>query len=415
MTAPAGTREDAASTGPAPAPRAGDARVDALLQLVQEQLGMDAAFVNQFVGDTGHFRNVTSVEPIALRAGSTAPREASYCQLIVDGEIDGVLPDVAHHRLVRSAPSTQDLGIAAFIGVPVTRRDGSLYGTLCVYAHSARPELGERDETVLRAAARMLSVVVEEEEADERRRAGQLARLDTLLASGGPDLVFQPLTELSTGVTVGFEALSRFAEGTPDAWFDMARSIGATSRLELAALDQAVLALGSAPGYVAVNISAATVMAPGFEDHVGHLPLERLVLEITEHEPVEDYDALTRSLRGLRDRGLRLAIDDAGAGFASMRHVIALEPDIIKLDISLVRGIDDHLGRQAFAAAMAAFASKIEATTVAEGIETAAELAALRDIGVELGQGFHLARPAPVPTPVAARPGLFDGVRSTGV
>jgi EAL domain-containing protein (putative c-di-GMP-specific phosphodiesterase class I) len=120
----------------------------------------------------------------------------------------------------------------------------------------------------------------------------------------------------------------------------------------------------------------------------------RLVVEITEHEPVDDYDELADSLRPLRALGVRIAIDDAGAGYASLRHTLALAPDIVKVDISLTHSIDVDRGRRALASALISFADEMDMTIVAEGIETAAELATLRELGVRYGQGYHLAEPA---------------------
>ncbi len=123
-----------------------------------------------------------------------------------------------------------------------------------------------------------------------------------------------------------------------------------------------------------------------------------MVVEITEHEPVDDYDELARALERLRARGARIAIDDAGAGFASLRHTLQLEPDVIKLDISLTRRIDRERGKRALAKALISFAQEMGVDIVAEGIETEAELHTLLELGARYGQGFFLARPGPLPT-----------------
>lgn len=124
---------------------------------------------------------------------------------------------------------------------------------------------------------------------------------------------------------------------------------------------------------------------------------DRVVLEITEHDAVEDYEGLVGALTPLRARGTRVAIDDAGAGFASLRHTLQLAPDIVKVDISLTRDIDTDRGRRALAKALISFADEMGMTIVAEGIESEAELKTLRDLGVKYGQGFYLAEPAPLP------------------
>jgi EAL domain-containing protein (putative c-di-GMP-specific phosphodiesterase class I) len=123
---------------------------------------------------------------------------------------------------------------------------------------------------------------------------------------------------------------------------------------------------------------------------------KRIVVEITEHEPVDDYEELASALRPLRDLGVRIAIDDAGAGYASLRHTLAVDPDIVKVDISLTAGIEHDRAKRALASALISFADEMDITIVAEGIETEASLQALLELGVRYGQGFHIARPAPL-------------------
>ncbi len=122
----------------------------------------------------------------------------------------------------------------------------------------------------------------------------------------------------------------------------------------------------------------------------------RVVVEMTEHAPVHDYDALTAALDPMRERGVRVAVDDAGAGFASLRHILLLRPDYIKLDISLCRGVGEDDARRAMARALVGFASETGSTVIAEGLESPADVAALRLLDVPLGQGYELGRPAPL-------------------
>jgi EAL domain-containing protein (putative c-di-GMP-specific phosphodiesterase class I) len=120
------------------------------------------------------------------------------------------------------------------------------------------------------------------------------------------------------------------------------------------------------------------------------------VLEITEHDVTDDYSGMVSGLRGIA-QGIRIAVDDAGSGYAGLRQILEMRPDVVKLDIALVRGIDTDPARRALASAMVAFASDTGAIVLAEGIETTGELDTLRSLGVTLGQGFLLARPAPAP------------------
>jgi EAL domain-containing protein (putative c-di-GMP-specific phosphodiesterase class I)/DNA-binding NarL/FixJ family response regulator len=210
--------------------------------------------------------------------------------------------------------------------------------------------------------------------------------------------VFQPIVELATGTTAGFEALSRFRDEpvqSPDRWFADASSVGLRTELELAAASAAVARFREAPvdGYLSLNLSPETLSSSS--ELVGRLTGDRVVIEITEHAAIEDYDALAPALAALRADGARVAVDDAGAGFASMRHALQLSPDFIKLDISLTRGIDGDPRRRALAVGLAGFASELGAAVIAEGIETAAELETLRALGVAYGQGYFIGRPGP--------------------
>lgn len=167
-------------------------------------------------------------------------------------------------------------------------------------------------------------------------------------------------------------------------------------RLEQAAVRDALALLPDLPPatYLSVNFSPLALLDPGTYDLLTGCDLTRLVVELTEHEQIQDYPALLRALAGLRERGLRLAVDDAGSGFASLQHITRLDPDIIKLDIAFVRDVDTDPSRRAVARAMIAFAAELGATLVAEGIETDAELAQLRTLGAQLGQGYLLGHPS---------------------
>jgi len=166
--------------------------------------------------------------------------------------------------------------------------------------------------------------------------------------------------------------------------------------LELAAAKRAIAAARELPRgpYVSLNLSPRTLVSRRIHGVVAAAPGD-VVIEVTEHAPVGDYDELHSAIQSLRDGGGKLAVDDAGAGYASLRHILRLSPDIIKLDISLTRDIHLDPRRRALAAAMITFAEELGATIVAEGIESELELAALRSLGVPHGQGFFLGRPAP--------------------
>jgi len=231
----------------------------------------------------------------------------------------------------------------------------------------------------------------------ERRR-----RIEALVRGEGVDIVYQPIFDLRDGRPVGAEALCRFAVtalGGPAAWFEEAADLGLGVELEMTAIRLAVAALDvlDADLTLAVNASPEACCSPELRELVGSIEAERLVLEITEHAPVADYGRLLSALAPLRERGVQLAIDDTCSGYASLRHVLHLRPDTIKLDITLTRGIETDPARRALVEAIVGFAPSVGAEVLAEGIETVQHLHALTMSGVALGQGYYLGRPAPLP------------------
>ena len=212
------------------------------------------------------------------------------------------------------------------------------------------------------------------------------------------EIVGQPICSLETSQVVGVEMLSRFRgppRRGPHLWFAEAEEVGLRSELELLAARRAVARLDELPLqiYLSVNASPAVAMSKSFRRIIESAPPERIVIEITENAPVANYGRLNAAMASMRAAGVRLAIDDAGAGFASLRHILLLNPEIIKLDTTLIAGIANDLSAQSLAAGLIYFAARVGATIVAEGIETAEQRDALRDLGVRYGQGYYLGRP----------------------
>jgi diguanylate cyclase (GGDEF)-like protein len=216
--------------------------------------------------------------------------------------------------------------------------------------------------------------------------------------------VFQPIVELRTGRLVGYEALARFPtkdERTPDAFFNQAGRVGLGPQLESIALTAALKAPHRPPGtYLSLNctptsICSATVRASLPAD------LTDVLIEITEHELAPEDGAMEAGIADLRSRGARIAIDDAGAGYAGLQQIMRVQPDIIKLDRSLVESVDTDSAKSALIEFFIVFARRIEAEVCCEGIETPTELAALAALGVSLGQGYLLGRPSTPWAPIA--------------
>lgn len=368
------------------------------LSALREHLGMDVAFISEFVDGRRVFRYVDADDfSKAPQPDAGDPLEQTYCQRIVDGRMPELIIDTADNPEAGVLRVTAALSIGSYLGVPLRLADGVIYGTLCCYSHVPDHTLNDRDLGMLRVVAEVASDVIEHELDTHREELEIGEGVRRALRGQGMSTVYQPILDLVSGEPVGFEALSRFADAPlqPEEWFHNAARIGREVALEIRAVEMAVAGFARLPAdcYMAVNVSAETLTSGKLDAALGDVPLHRVVLEITERSPILRYDGLLDALRRYRARGARVAVDDAGAGYSSFRHILVLQPDLIKLDKSLVRDIDADLSRRELATALIQFAAKTGSALVAEGVETATELAALKGMGVGLGQGFYLGRP----------------------
>lgn len=250
---------------------------------------------------------------------------------------------------------------------------------------------------MLRAASPLIPGLSITPEDDEGLPQAQEVR--ALIDGGLVRVALQPVVRLSDGLVVGFEALSRFGGRVPtDRWFRGASYCGLGGELERVTLQAALALLDRLPPevFLAVNVSPAAVLDAPVQELLHGVDLSRIVVEVTEHEAVADYGQARRVLDVLRAAGARIAVDDTGAGFASLRHVLMLQPDIIKLDTSLTRDVQGNQRQQDLVSALASFAAEVGSVLLAEGIETEEQLDTLRDLRVPLGQGWHLGVPTVV-------------------
>jgi EAL domain-containing protein (putative c-di-GMP-specific phosphodiesterase class I)/CheY-like chemotaxis protein len=237
---------------------------------------------------------------------------------------------------------------------------------------------------------------------EERARAR--ARIRSVMERAGLEIAFQPIVELGSRTVVGHEALSRFAPSPkrgPAEWFAEAHEVGLGVELELYAIRMACERSRLLPqdSFMAVNVSPITALRPDLLELLDCAHVDHVVLEVTEHAPVEDYPRFRVAVRRMREHGARLAIDDAGAGFASLRHILELNAELIKLDGSLTHSLESDPRRRSLAAALIEFGRESGAAVLAEHIESELQLCELRRLGVTYGQGYHLGRPQALPAP----------------
>lgn len=372
------------------------------LQAVRSHLGMQVAYVSQIVGEDSVFQVVDAPGLEALiKAGDSRKLQDVYCRHILAGRLPELIPDTSAEPLAMSMPITSAVPIGAHMSVPIRLPGGRTYGMFCCLSSKADPSLNERDLQMMKAFADLAAFEISRDLEATQERDRKLARTRAALAEGQFSIAYQPIWDIAGARLSGFECLTRFSPApvrSPDKWFDEAAEVGMGVELEIAAIKAALLAGSRLPDdiYLAVNASPQTILSAELPGALAGLTTERIVLEVTEHAPVSDYAHMRRALQPLREDGLRLAVDDAGAGYSSLQHILHLKPDLIKLDMTLTRDIDRDPARRALASALIVFARETGGRIIAEGVETESELATLRFSGVQFAQGYHLGRPMPL-------------------
>jgi len=230
-----------------------------------------------------------------------------------------------------------------------------------------------------------------------------------LLDPAQPRLVFQPLVDLRKGAIAGYEALARFdgpVQATPDRWFAAAAVAGLGPALESRVIKAALAARNNMPPncFLTVNVSPhALTTAPVMDEFLRGGELAGVFVEITEEQAITDPVAMSRELARLRDRGAMIALDDAGSGYSGLQRLLALRPDLMKLDRSLVAGIDGDEAKRACVEMLGVLATRLGSLMLAEGIERIEELRTIISLGVPLAQGYLLGRPAAPWAPLGAQ------------
>jgi PAS domain S-box-containing protein len=360
---------------------------------------------------------LSGLAAVALLRFAHDGRATSLAFLAADGSAQPpwILPEERSRRLrdrAREGPWIQrrprrrshpfgailaEIGAEALAEVPVRHRNVPVGLLVAISSEAAAAEHLTATLPALVEFADLAGVILGPTIAEQTSSGRLQLKLRAVVERRAFRSVFQPVVHLETGQPVGFEALTRFDGGErPDLLIADAWSVGLGLDLELAALQTAVSSATCLPAgcWLGLNVSPRVLVeAPSLADVLGATD-RPLVLEITEHEAVQDYESLRAAIRTL-GRDVRVAVDDAGAGTANFAHIVGLHPDFVKLDVGLVRDVDRDVGRQALMVGMRHFATAAGCRLIAEGIETQAEADMLTSLGVELGQGYLYARPAP--------------------
>ncbi len=361
---------------------------------------MEIAYISEIVDNRSVFREIDApgLEEVLPAVGDSLSLDDVYCRHILEGRLPELITDTADYEITRALPVTKALPVGSHMSVPIRRKDGSAFGMFCCLSRHANKSLNARDLQIMRIFADMVAAQIINRAEAEAAINEKRDRIERAMAEKEFSIVYQPIWDFRLSRPVGFEALCRFQAQpyrSPDKWFAEAFETGTGISLELAVLKKALEAFKTLPPdiFISINASPETILNGELTALLCTVPLKQVVLEVTEHARVDDYEALCQSLAILRNAGVRLAIDDAGAGYASLQHIIQLQPDIIKLDMALTRAVDVDPARRALASALIFFARETGCIIVAEGIETGSELETLKILGVPRGQGYFLGYP----------------------
>lgn len=377
-----------------------NAYIERILHAVRAHLGMDVAFASNVTESQTIIRYCNAVTRAPFGVGAAFPVDDGYCKRILEGRIPPLIPDAAQVPEVANLACTQQMPIGAHLSVPITFSDGTVYGTFCCFSFEPDHSLGQRDVEMMRAFADLAAAQIEAEMTFSTHEAFLVEKITAVIERDNLTILYQPIYGLAENEVVGVEALARFPDCStrgPDKWFAEAAEIGLAEDLELLAVRCALRGLKLLPDdvYLAINVSPDVFVSNAIHELLEEIPPGRVVLEITEHAAIVDIAQFRQALSPLRAK-VRIAVDDAGAGYSGLRQILDLEPDIIKLDMSLTTGINSDPARAALGGALVTFSKKIGARIVAEGVESAEELDTLRELGIHCVQGNFLHRPMPV-------------------
>ncbi|MFA5884116.1 MAG: PAS domain S-box protein [Acidimicrobiia bacterium] len=363
--------------------------------------GIDAAAVLLLQTD-GTVRTVAVAgsQPAPFVVGGIVPMDANsnWRDHLGRGAVWSIdLYDPVDPRPGSLGDAVRAAGVTAAVVAPV-HWDEALTGMVAVFSFD--PDGAARlaaHETLVGQLAYFAGSLFGHELASRSEREAVHARIRACIDERRFHCVFQPVVDIATSAVRGYEALTRF-DDSPDTegTFAQAHAVGLGTELETTCLR---VALAEAPrlpptAWVSVNLSPTAILNGRAASFLVAAD-RQVVVEITEHTVIQDYAQIRRALEAIP--GVWLSVDDAGAGYASLRHILELRPEIVKMDVALVRNIDTDPARQGLAAGLSHFANQTGTLLIAEGVETPEEAAMLQTLGVFHAQGFLYGRPTRVP------------------
>lgn len=366
------------------------AQLDRVLGRLRQDLGFETLLLARLAG--GERR----IEALFVIDGSRTDLHVGHicavgaCDVFRATSFDPV--DTLSAGAHKPIPASDD-GVVA---VPVTLSDQRLFGMLG--GRVGAPDEATRIGRELQGRAPLACVGLDLLVAEDTRKQAVRGLVRSVIREAAFQPVFQPVADLESGQDFYLEGLTRLdatvGYTVPDL-LSLARRVGMGAELELAFIRSVLAASESRFGHVpvAVNLSEETLLSDRLAPEIAHVQPERVIFELTEHAPVRDYPALREKVAQYRAQGIRIAIDDTGAGYTTLRHILDLKPDILKLDLAMAARVDTDAEALALIRFLQAYGYATGTALVVEGIERDAQVEALLAVGVRYAQGFRIGRP----------------------
>ena len=369
-----------------------------LLHTARTKLRMEVGFISRFDGDMRTFYLVDSAPGVDIvQSGGSDYRGESLCQRVVDARAPQLIGDAQLTSGARDLTAVKLVPVGAHISVPIVFSDGSVFGTFCLFSRYTMPELNHRSLAMCRVFADVAAAMVEEADAlpqyESHPRIRIKAEVTEVLTGHGLKYSQIPLINLNTGKQLGVELIPHLVKSTkniasPLLLVHQAVRLGVSNLIGVNLIEHVLATLSATPddNYVVINITPEFLAEFDFIEWLNQDLCRRIVFEISEHDRVPNYHDLKRILQPIRQSGIRLSIDNAGAGFASMQHILQLQPEFVKLDGGLTCGIASDSGQQAMLQALLLFSRAQGSTLVADGISNKQDEEYLLHAGISLGQ-----------------------------
>jgi EAL domain-containing protein (putative c-di-GMP-specific phosphodiesterase class I) len=372
------------------------AEIERLLSVVGTQLDVEVVYLTR-VTDEHQVIEVVSGDPtpFGLGVGAAFPLDRTYCARMLAGDLAHLVTDTGADPVTSALPVTAEVGVGAYVGIPVRHRDGRLHGTVCCLSRERRADLTWREVRFVRAVAGLIADELADADGVDRAEGPDLP---LLVAEGELSVHFQPIVRLADDRVVGVAASLRYLDGSsplPPRGPAARNGDRAIEHLVLEASRDALDELPE-PLFVTVPLSPATLLETTVDELLGRAPPRRVVFAVSELAEIHRYGDVRAALEPALDRGVRLAVDDVGSSFGGLHHVHELSPDLVTIDVGLIRGILDDENQRAVTEAIVTLAGRIDATVIAAGIETDEVRADVVALGAALGRGHLLGRPVPL-------------------